>query len=286
MIHERRGLTLKGSLEGKVALITGGSRNTGLEIVDFFLREGARVFFCGSSEDSARRGEAELAKRGLSGFRAVACDVGNAEDVLRMMDVVDREAGRLDILVSNAADIGRDQGSIAELTEEDFFRTLNVNLGGPLRMVQMATRRFFLKQEPNPATGQRGVVVCIGSNTAQHVQRRHISYCTSKGGLESMVKCLAVDLGPLGVRVNLLEPGYIWTERWLRLSEAVKAKRRANTLTGRESTGRNVAEAVAFLSSDGAVAFQGSILKMDSGATVALYPAYGEDSVPLPGGLA
>lgn len=267
---------------GKVVLVTGGSRNTGLEIVDFFLREGARVFFCGSTRDSAERGSAALAARGLVGYRAVACNVANSAEVSAMMDVIEREAGRLDIVVSNAAHLGSNQGPTVDLPEEAFFETINVNLGGTLRVVQQAVRRFFLRQSANPVTGQKGVVVCIGSNTAQHVQRNHLAYCTSKGGLESMVKCFATDFGPLGVRVNLLEPGYIWSDRWLGLSDAVKAKRRANTLIGRESMPKDVAEAVAFLASDSSSTFQGSVLKMDSGATVALYPSYGEDRIPLP----
>ena len=234
--------------DGRVVLVTGGSRNTGLEIVDLFLREGACVFFCGSNVSSVEDGARELARRGLSGFTALKCDVGNTADVTAMMDVIAREAGRLDVVVSNAAHLGSGEGSAVDADEG----------------------MFFLKQVPNPATGQKGVVVCIGSNTAQHVQRKHVSYCTSKGGLESMVKCFAVDLGPLGVRVNLLEPGYIHTERWRDLPENVKAKRRANTLTGRESTGKNVADAVAFLSSDEASTFQGAVIKMDSGATVSL----------------
>ena len=268
--------------DGRVVLVTGGSRNTGLEIVDLFLREGACVFFCGSNVSSVEDGARELARRGLSGFTALKCDVGNTADVTAMMDVIAREAGRLDVVVSNAAHLGSGEGSAVDADEGMFFNVLNVNLGGTLRVVQQSVRRFFLKQVPNPATGQKGVVVCIGSNTAQHVQRKHVSYCTSKGGLESMVKCFAVDLGPLGVRVNLLEPGYIHTERWRDLPENVKAKRRANTLTGRESTGKNVADAVAFLSSDEASTFQGAVIKMDSGATVALYPAYCEDSIPMP----
>ena len=267
---------------GQVVLVTGGSRNTGLEIVDLFLREGARVFFCGTSEASVAAGEEELARRGRGGFRGIVCDVGKSADVAAMMDAIAREAGRLDAVVSNAAHLGQGENPAPDVPEADFLEILNVNLGGTLRIVQEAARRFFLRQEPNPATGQRGAVVCIGSNTAHHVQRRHVSYCTSKGGLESLVKCLAVDLGPRGVRVNLLEPGYIWTERWNDLSEAIRRKRRANTLTGREATGGDVAAASAFLLSDEARAFQGAILKMDAGATVALYPAYAEDSVPLP----
>ncbi len=270
--------------ENRVALVTGGSRNTGLEIVDLFLREGARVFFCGTSEASVAAGETELARRGRTGFRGIVGDVGKSADVSAMMDAIARETGRLDVVVSNAAHLGQGENPAPDVPETEFLEVLNVNLGGTLRVVQEAARRFFLRQEPNPATGQRGVVVCIGSNTAHHVQRRHVSYCTSKGGLESLVLCLALDLGPRGVRVNLLEPGYIWTERWNDLPEAVRRKRRANTLTGRESTCENVAEAVAFLASDAAPTFQGAILKMDSGATVALYPPYAEDNVPLPEG--
>ena len=268
--------------ENKVVLVTGGSRNTGLEIVDLFLREGARVFFCGTSEASVAKGETELARRGRRGFRGIVCDVGKSADVTAMMDAIAAEAGRLDAVVSNAAHLGQGENPAPDVPEADFLEVLNVNLGGTLRVVQEAARRFFLVQEPNPATGQRGAVVCIGSNTAHHVQRRHVSYCTSKGGLESLVQCLALDLGPRGVRVNLLEPGYIWTERWHDLPETVRRKRRANTLTGREATGRDVAAAAAFLLSDEARAFQGAILKMDAGATVALYPPYAEDSVPLP----
>ncbi len=267
---------------GQVVLVTGGSRNTGLEIVDLFLREGAQVFFCGTSEASVAGGEAELARRGRVGFRGIVCDVGKSADVTAMMDAIAAEAGRLDAVVSNAAHLGQGENPAPDVPEADFLEILNVNLGGTLRIVQEAARRFFLRQEPNPAMGQRGAVVCIGSNTAHHVQRRHVSYCTSKGGLESLVQCLALELGPHGVRVNLLEPGYIWTERWNDLPEAVRRKRRANTLTGREATGGDVAAAAAFLLSDEARAFQGAIVKMDAGATVALYPPYAEDTVPLP----
>lgn len=272
----------KKRLDGTIALVTGGSRNTGLEIVARLLCEGARVFFCGTTEASVAKGAAELRHRGLVGFTPLVCNVGKSDDVTAMMNAIAHETGRLDAVVTNAANLGQGEPAAPEVDEATFLDVLNINLGGTLRVVQQATTRFFLRQEPNPITGQRGAVVCIGSNTAQHVQRNHVSYCTSKGGLESLVKCLALDLGPRGVRVNLLEPGYIWTERWHDLPEAVRRKRRANTLTGREATGGDVAAAAAFLLSNDARAFQGAVLKMDAGATVALYPPYAEDSVPLP----
>lgn len=263
--------------KGKVVLVTGGCRNTGLEIVDGFLRAGTRVFFCGSNGKSVDEGRAALEKRGLSGFTAVKCDVGRKEDVDAMMDRIAAEAGRLDIVISNAANLGIGHGETLEMTEEMLFETLNVNLGGTFRIVQGAARRFFLKNERDARTGQRGVVVCIGSNTSERVSRKRLAYCTSKGGLDAMVRAFATDLGPMGVRVNLLAPGYIWTDRWNWLSDEVKARRRANTLTGREADGKDVAAAAMFLASDGARAFQGARLVMDSGSSVQLYPESCED---------
>ena len=266
-----------GEFEGRVVLVTGGCRNTGLEIVDRFLAAGAKVFFCGSSDASVAQGVAALEKRGRTGFVAVKCDVGRKEDVDALMDRIAAEAGRLDVVVSNAANFGTGHGETQDMTEEMLFDVLNVNLGGTFRIVQGATRRFFLKEERDPRTHQRGVVVCIGSNTSERVSRKRLAYCTSKGGLDAMVRAFATDFGPLGVRVNMVAPGYINTDRWQWLSEEVKARRRANTLTGREVSGQDVAAAVMFLASDGARGFQGARLVMDSGCSVPLFPASCED---------
>lgn len=261
----------------KVVLVTGGSRNTGLEIVSLFLEEGARVFFCGSTDESTRRGCDELARRGYGGFIGIPCDIGRKEDVATMFDVVERAAGRLDVLVSNAASLGIGHGTSIEMSEEKFLDTLNTNMGGFFRLVQGATNRFFLKQECDTYTGQRGIVVCIGTNTSERASRKRLAYLASKGGLDAMVRSFATDLGPMGVRVNMLAPGYIRTDRWNWLPEEVKARRRSNTITGRECDGRDVAEGVAFLASPGARTFQGARLVMDSGSSVQLYPECCED---------
>ena len=261
----------------KVVLVTGGNRNTGLEIVSLFLEEGARVFFCGSTAESTQKGCDELKKRGFSNFTGVVCNIGQKDEVSAMFDVVEKEAGRLDILVSNAASLGIGHGTTLTMTEEMLFDTLNTNMGGFFRLVQGATNRFFLKQERDGYTNQRGIVVCIGSNSSERVSRKRLAYLASKGGLDAMVRSFATDLGPMGIRVNMLAPGYIWTDRWNWLSDEVKEKRRANTLTGKESDGRDVAEGVAFLASAGARTFQGARLVMDSGSSVQLYPESCED---------
>lgn len=263
--------------ENKVVLITGGSRNTGFEIVTYFLEEGARVYFCGSSEETVSKANSELEKLGFSKYRGLVCNVTSTESVTAMMDVIEEEAGRLDILVSNAASMGLGQGTSLETTDAQFLEVLNTNILGGFRVAQAAANRFFLKQQPNDYTRQRGIIVFVGSNTSDRVSRKRISYLASKGGIDSMVKSLGVDFGPLGIRVNMVAPGYIWSDRWNFLSDEVKAKRRSNIPIGFEATGRDVAEAVAFFASDGARACQGARLVVDGGSSAQLYPASCED---------
>jgi NAD(P)-dependent dehydrogenase (short-subunit alcohol dehydrogenase family) len=263
--------------EGKVVLVTGGARNTGLEIVDLFLTEGAKVFFCTRAPESLESGIAELERRGRTGFRGIQCSVADPKAVDAMMETIEKESGRLDVVVSNAANFGLGQGTSLETTDDQFRSVLDVNVLGGFRVVQTACNRFFMKQERNAYTNQRGVVVFVGSNSSERVSRNRISYVSSKGAMDSMVKALAVDLGPLGIRVNMVAPGYIWTDRWQWLSEEVKARRRANVPTGMEATGRDVAEAVAFFASDAARACQGARLVMDGGSCAQLYPESCED---------
>ena len=264
-------------LENKVVLVTGGSRNTGLEIVDRFLAQGARVFFCGRSEDTVKKGAEELRRRGRDGFVPLVCDVGDAGQVTAAMDRIERESGRLDVVVSNAANLGIGHGGPLEMTDEQFLSVLNVNILGGFRVVQAACNRFFMKQERDPFTDQRGVVVFVGSNSSERVSRKRLAYVTSKGGMDTMVKALGVDLGPLGIRVNMVAPGYIWSERWNWLSDEIIKRRHRNVPTGHEATGQDVAAAVLFLASPGARGFQGARLLMDAGACAQLYPADCED---------
>ena len=253
--------------ENKVVLVTGGARNTGLEIVDLFLSEGAKVYFCTRAEESLRGGIAELERRGRMGFRGILCSVADPKAVDAMLDEIEKDA----------ANFGIGQGTSLETTNDQFQSVLDVNVLGGFHVVQSVCNRFFMKQERDEYTNQRGVVVFVASNSSERVSRNRVSYVASKGAMDSMMKALAVDLGPLGVRVNMVAPGYIWTDRWQWLSEDVKSTRRANVPTGMEATGRDVAEAVAFFASDAARACQGARLVMDGGSTVQMYPPSCED---------
>lgn len=247
--------------EGKVVLVTGGSRNTGLDIVERFAREGARVFSCGSDADSTSRGAAAMKARGVEGVTYVPCDISDIAQVSAMFDTIGREAGRLDILVNNAANQGIGHGGPLEMTPDNFRSVLAVNVIGGFQVTQMACNRFFMKQDT------RGVVVFLSSNTARRAIRNRTAYCSSKGAINSLVRSLGLDLGPLGIRVNCCAPGYINTERWNTLDPALAARRRRNCPLGREASGADIAGVVAFLASDDSANMTGEIITVDAGCS-------------------
>ena len=245
---------------GKVVLVTGSSRNCGLEIADLFLREGAKVYTCGSSQTSTEKGAAALRARGLDNFTAVACNIADDEQVEALFDRIEQEDGRLDVLVNNAAHLGVGH-TIADDTTASFMEVLRTNMVGGFFVTQQAVNRFFLKQE------SRGTVVFVGSNTSVRAIRNRVAYCASKGGIDAMVRALALDLGPKGIRVNVVAPGYIYTERWETLDPEIAARRRFNCPLRAEVKGRDVAEAVAFFASAASGNITGERLVVDGGCT-------------------
>ena len=250
-----------GRFDGKVVLVTGGNRNTGLDIVEKFVREGARVFMCGSSDESTARGAEMLKSRGVEGVVSQTCDISDIAQVTALFDTVEREAGRFDVLVNNAANQGLGHGGPLEMDPAKFHEVLNVNVVGGFQVTQMACNRFFMKQE------SRGVVVFLSSNTAQRAIRHRTAYCASKGAINSMVRALALDLAPLGVRVNCCAPGYIYTERWDVLDPAKAARRRLNCPLRREAKGSDIANVVAFLASDDSANMTGEVVTCDAGCS-------------------
>ena len=264
----------------KVVLVTGGNRNTGLWLVKKFVDEGAKVFMCGSSEASTQKGVEALKAMGVEGVTAQACDVGNKAQVDALMALIEKEAGRLDILVNNAADQGLGHGSVLEMDPENILKVMGTNVRGGFQVTQAAAKRFFLRQGAegqqaydNKERKGRGVVVFLSSNTAQRAIRGRVAYCASKGAINSMVRALALDLAPFGIRVNACAPGYIYTERWDVLDPEIAARRRANCPLGIEAKGADIANVVAFLASEDSGNMTGEIVTCDAGCSCQHMPA-------------
>ena len=246
--------------QNKVVLVTGGNRNTGLYIVKKFVEEGAKVYMCGSSESSTAKGAQTLQEWGCTGVRSIPCDVSDLSQVNALFDVIEKEEGHLDILVNNAAHQGIGKPFL-EMDPEYVMEVLGVNVRGGFQVTQQAVKCFFLKQE------ERGTVVFLSSNTAMRAIRNRTAYCASKGAINSMVRAIALDLGPLGIRVNACAPGYIYTERWDGLAEEKKERRRKNCPLRKEASGTDIANVVAFLASSDSANMTGEIITCDAGCS-------------------
>ena len=196
------------------------------------------------------------------GFDAMylQADLADKEVLPSLINKAVERFGRLDILVNNAAhqDIGK---PFIEMAPEYVMEVLGVNVRGGFQVTQQAVNRFFLKQS------DRGVVVFLSSNTAQRAIRNRTAYCASKGAINSMVRSLALDLAPLGIRVNACAPGYIYTERWDAFAEEVKTRRRMNCPLRKDASGKDIANVVAFLASSESSNMTGEIITCDAGCS-------------------
>ncbi|MCQ2403901.1 MAG: SDR family oxidoreductase [Lentisphaeria bacterium] len=250
--------------EGKVVLVTGTSRNTGVGIAALFIREGAFVFVCSSSPESTAKGARQLHDMGLTNFIEAPADISDPESVDKLFQFIQEKTGRLDILVNNACNQGI--GPAFEDIPYDFFKkVILTNLGGTFYVSQQAAR-MMLRQE------SRGVIVNLGSNVSMRAIRNRTAYVSSKGGIDALTRSMAVDLGPKGIRVNEVAPGYIYTDRWDALDEGTRTRRRMNCPLRQEATADDIAQTVAFLASDASRNICGERIVVDAGCSAQHMP--------------
>jgi 3-oxoacyl-[acyl-carrier protein] reductase len=237
-------------LDGKVALVTGGSRGIGAAISRELARAGARVavnYRSGSEAAEALAGE-------LDGM-AVAADVADGGQVAVLVDAVERDLGEIDFLVNNAG-ITRDT-LIARMTDEDWAQVLDTNLRGAFLTCRALSRKMLRRRS--------GAIVNISSVVGVHGNPGQANYAAAKAGIIGMTKALARELGSRGVRANVIAPGYIATELTDVLPEEAKKTILAATPLGRLGEPADVAGAVRFLCSDEAAFVTGEVLLVDGG---------------------
>ena len=239
-------------LSGKVAIITGGARGIGREIALRLAEAGATVVV--SDVADAEPAAEEIRKMGHQSL-AVTADVTSASDVAGMVEKVNVEYGRIDILVNNAG-IARDQ-LLMRMSEEDWEAVLNVNL----KSVFLCTRavlRQMVKQRWGRIVSISSIVGIVG-NPGQ------ANYSSSKAGVIGFTKTIAREVGSRGITVNAIAPGFIVSKMTEQLSEEQKSEMLKRIPLGFLGTPRDVAEAVAFLSSEEARYITGQVLGVDGG---------------------
>ena len=187
-------------LEGKVAIVSGIGPGMGRDISLAFAREGADVVLAARTQDRLDAVAAEVEALGRRAL-PVVCDVTDEASCRALADEAAGELGRLDIVVNNAFH-GGDAQTLMDADLADWHQTLEVNLFGSLHMTRAAV--------PHLEKQGDGRVIMINSMSVQRIERKWGAYVASKGALASVTKTLAVELGPLGIRVNAIHPGYIY----------------------------------------------------------------------------
>jgi 3-oxoacyl-[acyl-carrier protein] reductase len=242
-------------LEGKSAIVTGGSLGIGTSVALTLAREGCDVAINYRRHDAeakqvVRRIE-ELGRRGL----AVQADVASYADAEKMVRQVIEAFGRLDIMVCNAG-INWD-GVIWKMTEEQWDTVINTNLKGYFNYNKAAACVF--KDQKG------GKIVNISSINGMRGRFAQSNYTASKGGEIAMSKSLARELGKFNVNVNVVAPGLIWTDMARNMPPEARNNSQNETALGRLGTPEECADVVAFLCSDRARHITGEIIKVDGG---------------------
>ncbi len=248
------------SLEGRNALVTGGSRGIGRAIGLLFARLGARVAL-GYARDEAAARQAVAAIEAIGGTGlALQADLAAAGAAERLVARAEEALGALDVLVVNHGIWKR--APIDQMTAEQWEETLRVNLTSAREACAEAARRMLPRG--------RGAIVLVASTAGQRGEPFYAHYAASKGAVIALTKSLASELGGRGIRVNCVAPGWVITDMSRDAIETATgdAVRRAIPL-GRPGRPEEIAGPVAFLAPDLASYLHGTILSVNGGAVMA-----------------
>jgi NAD(P)-dependent dehydrogenase (short-subunit alcohol dehydrogenase family) len=188
-------------LKDKVAVVTGASRGIGRAIAEAFAREGAAVVICGRRQETLDQVAAEIGA-GPGTVHPVACHVGRADQIQHLVESTNRQFGKIDILVNNAA-TNIAQEPVLQIDEGKFDKMVEVNLKSAFRLIQAIA--------PGMCERGWGSIVNIASISGVRPQYHGMLYSMTKAALIMMTQSYALELGPRGVRVNAIAPGMIQT---------------------------------------------------------------------------
>jgi NAD(P)-dependent dehydrogenase (short-subunit alcohol dehydrogenase family) len=253
-----------GRLEGQTAIVTGGNRGIGRAIVERFAADGADVMVVGRNAETIAATVAAVEAAGGSAF-GHAADVASSDDLRGIVAAATGRWERIDVLVNNAG-IGL-EAPFLEIPEEDWDRVLATNLRAPFLLSQLVGREM--------AKAGRGAIVHIASIDASGGDGPYASYNASKAALLGLNRTMALELGPLGIRVNCVSPGFTHTDM---TEEAVPPElmdyllhRFERVPLRRLVRPDEIAAACAYLASDEASAVTGIDLTVDCGLTANWY---------------
>jgi 3-oxoacyl-[acyl-carrier protein] reductase len=251
--------SFKIDLAGRTALITGGSRGIGRATADLLARAGARVAINYARDEAAANGAVREIRDAGGEAMALAGDVSDETVARQLVRDVVAAWGRLDILINNAGIWEEDVAGRGDVAVWD--RTYAINLRGAYLVTDAAVPHL---------EKHGGAIVFVSSTAGQRGEARHSAYAASKGALISYTKSLAAELGPRGIRVNAVAPGWVDTDMSRASLDNPKERAEIEKLIpiGRVASAADIAGPILFLVSDLARHLQGEILNVNGGSVL------------------
>ncbi len=244
-------------LQGKTAIITGGTRGIGYAVAKTFLQHGAAVSVWGSRQETVERALRSLREAFPDGkIHGLWPDLGSTEAVTQAVQQVADQFGRIDILVNNAGISQRDK--LYDYKPEDFERILKLNVMGVFHCTWAVAPK--MKEQGG------GVILNTSSMVAKYGQPAGVGYPASKYAVNGITQSLARELGPDHIRVNAVAPGVTRTDMVAALPEELIAPIAAGIPLGRVAEPEDIANAFLFLASDMASYITGAVLPVDGAA--------------------
>ena len=243
------------TLRGKACVITGGTKGLGEATAKLFASHGAKVLITGRDEVKGKQIQAKV--HGIS-YRRV--DLEDRDDTLEFVSWLDSEFQSIDVLISNASRDSR--YSVTEIPIEEWDRMVNLNLTAPFLLAKTAAKKMV-------ANKTKGKIILVSAIQSISPMEKSFAYVTTKGGLVSMVRTLAVDLGPHGILVTGVLPGPFYVGR---KEIPLRPAGGAASLLGRMGTPDEMAHVMGFLASDANTFMTGNLIVVDGGRVISRKP--------------
>ena len=253
----------------KAVLITGAQSGTGYGIAELFAKNGYDVFITSRRGEDARKAAENLSGKYGVFSKGYECNIHNEQQIIDIFNDIDKTGRFVETVILNAANMGFNPNDPAAGQDFwtvpvcDFQEVFETNLVWNFTIIRQAAIRMREKG--------KGSVVFISSNTAHRAIPNRAAYSASKGGINALAKALAVDLGPYGIRCNVVLPGTIKTERWVQMGSK-QIVNGALTPIGDISDFEDIANACWFFGTDMSKNITGTELIVDGGMSCQLYP--------------
>jgi 3-oxoacyl-[acyl-carrier protein] reductase len=252
------------SLDGKVALVSGGSRGIGAAIVRMFVKAGARVFF---NYEKAKAAAAALSREcGTDNCAAIQCSLNTPDAAQGLVKACVHRFGRVDILVANHGIWPDEDLPIDTMPDEHWRRTMSINLDAVFGLI----KHSVAEMKKTAASKFPAHIVLISSTSGQRGEAFHVDYSATKGAIISMTKGLSTELAPHHIYVNCVAPGWVDTDMCHpTLDDLEKAKKIFDTIPlGRVGKPEEIAGPVLFLCTPYAAFITGEVFNVNGGAVL------------------